>query len=443
VNYLPIPTYDQFSFTAAPLTVTQNTANTSCPFAVQLNLDNTGGYWDLISTLYAGTVDISSQIAPIFGTTRIQAWAALQGTLCQSGITPPASEYIYAIRDDGWTQQVQVNLVAAPAKPTTITPSPTAITLAAASASQTAQATLAVGIGDSTQTWTAAVHPANPTAGWLSVSQLSGTGSGQIALTASGFGFEPGVYRAIVTIQSPNAVPQFVNVPVMFVLGGGSGTSVASVANPASGQTTGAAGMLLSVFGSNLAPATQTLSGNPLPFSSSSVTATVNGQAAPLLYVSPTQINLQIPYEVGSGPAMLGIVNNGQVAGFQFQVAPSAPAIYTDGNGNLAGNPKVKAGGVATLYLNGAGDVTPALATGALAPSLGPVVNITVFTPVLPLSVTVGGIQAIVQFEGLAPQTAGTTQVNFYVPASLSSGPQPVVVTVNGVASLPVNVTVQ
>ena len=208
-------------------------------------------------------------------------------------------------------------------------------------------------------------------------------------------------------------------------------------ANPASGQTTGAPGMLLSVFGNNLAPAPLTLTGNPLPFAATSVSATVNGQAAPLLYVSPTQINLQIPYEVGSGPAMLGIANNGQVAAFQFQVAPSAPAIYTDGNGNLAGNPSVKAGSIATLYLNGMGDVSPALDTGASAPTNAAV------TPVLPLSVTVGGIPAIVQFSGLAPSTVGTAQVNFYVPASLASGPQPVVVTVGGVASAPVNVTVK
>ncbi len=435
VNYYPLPTYNQYSFTATPLTVTQNAANAACPFAVQLNLDNTGGYWDLIENLYAGTVDISSQIAPIFGTTRIQSWASLQGTLCQSGITPPATEYVYAVRDDGLSQQVQVNFAPAPAKPTTITPSPASITLTALSVSQTAQATLAVGIGDSTQPWTATVHPANPTAGWLGVSQLSGTGPGQIMLTASGFGYEPGVYRAIITIQSPNAVPQFVNVPVMFVLGG-AGTSITGVANSASGQTTGAPGMLISVFGSDLASTTQAFSGGALPFAAGSVTATINGQAAPLLYVSPNQVNLKIPYEVGAGPAMLGIVNNGQVAAFQFQVAPSAPAIYTDGNGNLVGNPSIQAGGVATLYLNGAGDVFPTLGTVFLAPAAGTV------TPVLPLSVTVGGVPAIVRFVGLTPSTAGATQVSFYVPASLGPGSQPVVVTVGGVASPPVNVTV-
>ena len=56
----------------------------------------------------------------------------------------------------------------------------------------------------------------------------------------------------------------------------------------------------------------------------------MNNLAAPLLYVSPTQLNIQIPYEAGAGPAVLGITNNGQVAGFEFQIAPSAPAPVTN-----------------------------------------------------------------------------------------------------------------
>jgi uncharacterized protein (TIGR03437 family) len=43
----------------------------------------------------------------------------------------------------------------------------------------------------------------------------------------------------------------------------------------------------------------------------------------------------------------------------------------------------------------------------------------------------------------LAPLAIGTTQVNFYVPPSAAAGPQPVVVTVGGASSPPVNVTVQ
>ena len=436
VNYLSVPSENQYSFTAAPLTVTQNAANPACEFPVFLSIDDSGGYLNVFTGLWAGTTDMSSQLAPVFGTTRLQAWGSIQGTLCLNGITAPASEYIYPIRSDGFSQEVLVNFAKAPANPIAISAAPAAISMTAPSVSQAAQATLAIGITDKSQSWTAAIYPNNRTAGWLSLSQLSGTGPAQIALTASGFGYEPGAYRALIVVQSANAVPQYITVPVMFVLGAASGISIAGVANPASGQTIGAAGMLLSVFGAGLAGSAQNVSANPLPFSAGSVTATVNNLAAPLLYVSPSQVNIQIPYEVGAGPAVLGISNNGQVAGFQFQVAPSAPGIYTDGNGNLAGNVSVKAGGIATLYLNGAGDVTPTLLTADFAPP------IPVIAPVMPLSVTVGGVPVLLQFAGLAPGNIATTQVNFYVPASLS-GAQPVVVTVGGASSPPVNVTVK
>ena len=438
VNYAPAGTLnDNYSLTATPLTVTQ-TSNPACQFPVQLNLNDTGGYPNLFSTLYAGTENLVNQFAQVFGTMRLQAWSSLQGTLCLNGITAPGTDYVYAVRADNFVQQVQVNFAPATANPTAISVSPSSIALSTATVSQTAQATLNVAIGDKTQPWTAAIYPANRTSGWLTVSQLSGTGAGQIVLTASGYGFEPGAYRAWIVIQSQNAQPQTVSVPIMFVLGAaGSSMSIASVANPASGQTTGAPGMLLSVFGTNLASSTLTPPGLQLPYSAGAVSATVNNIAAPLLYVSPNQINIQIPYEVGSGPAVLGISNNGQVAGFQFQIAPSAPAIYTDGNGNLAGDPTVAAGALATLYLNGAGDVTPALDTGVEINAGSNVV------PVLPLSIAVGGAPALIKQAGLAFNTLGTTQVQFYVPANAATGPQPVVVTVNGVASLPVNVTVK
>src|SRR5262249_21671402 len=181
--------------------------------------------------------------------------------------------------------------------------------------------------------WTATVYPANRTSGWLSASQLAGTGPTQITLTASGFGFAPGAYRAWIVFQSQNSQPQTITVPVMFVLGANPAMTISGMGGPAPGQTGFAPGMILSVYGSNLAGSTVTTTstGGVFPFTAGSVTVTVNGFAAPLLYVSPTQINLQIPYEAGSGPAVLGINNNGQAAGFQFQLAPSAPAVYDDG----------------------------------------------------------------------------------------------------------------
>jgi uncharacterized protein (TIGR03437 family) len=62
--------------------------------------------------------------------------------------------------------------------------------------------------------------------------------------------------------------------------------------------------------------------------------------------------------------------------------------------------------------------------------------------PVLPVSVTVGNVPAFIEFVGLTPTVVGTTFVNFLVPASVPPGPQPVVVTVNGVASQPVTINI-
>ena len=47
----------------------------------------------------------------------------------------------------------------------------------------------------------------------------------------------------------------------------------------------------------------------------------------------------------------------------------------------------------------------------------------------------VGGVQALVSFYGLTPGVVGLTQVNYLIPAGVAPGPQPVVVTVGGVAS--------
>jgi uncharacterized protein (TIGR03437 family) len=155
-----------------------------------------------------------------------------------------------------------------------------------------------------------------------------------------------------------------------------------------------------------------------------------------LTYVSPTQVNLQIPYEVGAGPAVLGIDNNGQIAGFQFQISASAPGIFADANGYLSPTPAVPRGGTATLLLAGAGVYN--LISTAYLPS-----SATTYKPLLPLSVTVGGAPVFLQTVGLAPLQFGVTQVKFRLPPSLPAGVQPVVVTVGAVSSPPVNVTVE
>jgi uncharacterized protein (TIGR03437 family) len=439
VNYLALPPDSGPVVSATPLIVAQNpAADPSCQWSVQLNIDEAGGNAGLVeSGLMVGGVDWSSRIPAIFGTERLASWNGLLGTLCLGDIVPPATETIQ-IETSGLTQEVVVSLAGPAANPTRLSTAPASVAMVAASASQPAQATLALNLADTTAPWTLSVFPANRTTAWLGVSQFSGTGPAQLDLTASGAGFKPGAYRATLVIQSASAVPQSIAVPIMFVLGGNtSGVSIDGVANPATYSTAASPGMVVAIFGTGLASATSTASGTPLPYSLGGVSAAVNGIAAPLAYVSPTQVDIQIPYEVGAGPAVLGIDNNGEIAGFQFQISASAPGIFADAAGYLVSTPAVPAGGTATLLLAGAGEVSNLMRT-AYSPS-----SATSNSPLLPLSVTVGGEPVFLQTVGLAPLQFGVTQVKFTLPASVPAGVQPVVVTVGGVSSPPVNVTVQ
>jgi uncharacterized protein (TIGR03437 family) len=56
--------------------------------------------------------------------------------------------------------------------------------------------------------------------------------------------------------------------------------------------------------------------------------------------------------------------------------------------------------------------------------------------------VTVGGVPATIEFIGVPVGLVGVTQINFYVPSSITDGTQPVVVTVGGEASAPAYLTV-
>jgi uncharacterized protein (TIGR03437 family) len=212
---------------------------------------------------------------------------------------------------------------------------------------------------------------------------------------------------------------------------------IAVAGNAAAYNQTYAPGMLLTIFGSNLAQGAVAASSVPLPAQLDGVSATVNNISAPLWYVSPGQINLQVPYEIPvNSTATLTLNNNGQFGSYSFPMAAVAPGIFTDGSGAIAGKGSAETGEITTLFLTGAGAVTPAVADGA-AP--GPITPKPVQQPV---TVTVGGVQASIKFVGIPPGLVGVTQINYQVPNNAPLGPQPVVVTVGTVSSPPAMLTV-
>jgi uncharacterized protein (TIGR03437 family) len=292
--------------------------------------------------------------------------------------------------------------------------------------------------------WTAAVLVSGRTTNWLQVAPLSGSGPAQLRLQASSAALVNGVYNATLVIQAMNAIPQYINVPVVFMVGASSTTSIGAVTNGASFNDALAPGALATVFGSQLAPSTQEAGSLPLPLAMQGVSVTVNGVPAPLKYVSPLQINFQIPYETGAGTAVLGVNNNGQVASFSFPVAPSGPGIFPDAFIDPAGAAVTSAarGEILTLFITGDGDASPPIATGAPPPAGTPVASLP--APRLPVTVTVGGVPAETPFPfiGVPTWSVGVTQINFVIPPDAPLGPQSVVVTVGGVASAPATLTV-
>jgi uncharacterized protein (TIGR03437 family) len=413
---------------SAPSPVAQNP---SCQSSQQLLLQEQNGLAVQLIRFLVGGQDMTHQIQTLFGTTRLAPFGALQATICSAAAN---------FEIDGTTQigePVQAMLASSFAGPAPnsgiLSVSQSAVTLAAPSGSSAAAVVPVNLTGDNLSV---SVFPSNQTTSWLTANLTSE----QISLQASSVGLANGVYNATLILQAVNAIPQSIEVPVVFEVGASSTVTIGGISNGASFQPAFAPGMILSVFGTRLAPSTQLAATLPLPLTMAGVSATVNGIPAPLYYVSSGQLNIQIPYETGSGPAVLGVDNNGQVASYIFTVAPTAPGIFTGSSGALLPFVSGKPGDTVTLFITGDGDVLPTLATGASPFLLTPLALLP--QPRLPLSVTVGGVTAAITFGGIPPGVAGVTQVNFVIPENVSAGAQPVVVTAGSIASSPGMLTI-
>jgi uncharacterized protein (TIGR03437 family) len=216
--------------------------------------------------------------------------------------------------------------------------------------------------------------------------------------------------------------------------------AIAAVSNGASFKATYAPGMILSVFGTNLASATESASSVPLPDSLASTSVTINGIAAPFYYASATQLNIQVPYEVPVGTtAVLSIDSNGKTTTQAFTVAAAAPGIFTN-DGILVPSSSAARGGVVSLYITGAGALSPVVATGSAPSSSTPLSDLP--APTQNTVVTIGGVQAQIEFIGDTAGLVGVVQINVQVPSTLSTGTQQVVVTIGGVSSAPAQLQV-
>ena len=221
----------------------------------------------------------------------------------------------------------------------------------------------------------------------------------------------------------------------------------------AAGPARVAAGSLVSIFGRQMtAGATAFADSIPLPTSLAGMQVLIQGIAAPLLFVSPTQINAQVPQELaGQTLITVQILLNGVAGPVTFTLlAPTGPGIFAinqagtgqgailhaSTQGAVSSNSPAKPGEILEVYANGLGTTSPTVVTGQAASS-SPISSV-VLTP----TAFIGGVSAPVRFAGLAPGFVGLYQVNVEVPAGAPNGDDPLVLISNGVNSNPVTVSV-
>ena len=271
-------------------------------------------------------------------------------------------------------------------------------------------------------TLTPSPYPGYTFSGWTGA--CSGTGACVVTMnapetvganfTASGTGPQPAISSGGIT-----TIPQW-----------GGATSLAS-------------GTWIEIQGTNLSPvttqwSTASFNGNTAPTTLGGVTVTIGGAAAFLSYVSPTQINALVPGGIPAGNTSVVVANGfGTSASYSISASAGLPGMDAPfGNGYLAafqgativGSPgyaAVTPGQIITLYGIGFGALTPAIPAGQIATAANPLAAA--------VTVTIGGVNATVDYAGSSVGSVGLYQFNITVP-NVAAGNQPVVVTLGGTA---------
>lgn len=216
-----------------------------------------------------------------------------------------------------------------------------------------------------------------------------------------------------------------------------------------------APGSYISIFGSGLSDFTDGATTVRLPLGIDLVNVSFDVPSAHLslpghlTYVSPRQVNVQVPWELqGQSAAQVKVTidySNGNVVSVPlsdyspafFETSPGVVAALDSNYQVIGSSNPAKRGQVVQLFANGLGPVNNQPASGEPAPA-SPLAQ----TKSMPV-VTIGGQQAAVSFSGLAPGFAGLYQINVTVPQNLTPGNQQITVAIGGQTSKASGIVVQ
>ncbi len=233
--------------------------------------------------------------------------------------------------------------------------------------------------------------------------------SALVSLTTSGFTLLPWAYDAAV---APPALKKVVN---------------------AADFTQGIApGGLISIMGSHLSPVNVATSEIPLPTILGETCLMLNGAPIPMLYVSGSQINAQLPFEVSGDATMVLYTPGGVSPSVNLSIASNAPSVFRSGTaGPQTGIPTVMRNAnnqlvtlsnpihskdKITIYATGLGTVDPPVADGT-AGKQNPLAVATTQP-----GVTLGGTALTVDFAGLSPGSVGVYAIVAVVPSKIPTG---------------------
>jgi uncharacterized protein (TIGR03437 family) len=218
------------------------------------------------------------------------------------------------------------------------------------------------------------------------------------------------------------------------------GLAVANAAGVSGGTPPGS---LFSIYGSDLSTSNGQAVTTTWPTMLGGASVTVNGEAAPLYYVSPTQINAQMPLDAAPGVATVVVKSGSTLSNSVAATVPATaiPGIFIYGANravaqnlpsytlNSAAAP-APAGSYIVVYFTGGGPVQPGLTleTGVATPNQQ-------FPITETYSATVGGIAATaIPYIGLTPGLIGVYQADIQIPM-IAAGNHSLIITINGVNS--------
>ncbi|MBL8186471.1 MAG: hypothetical protein JNK38_00605 [Acidobacteria bacterium] len=219
---------------------------------------------------------------------------------------------------------------------------------------------------------------------------------------------------------------------------GGSVTQNVRTVNAASYAQTIAPDSIVATFGTGISQSTASANSLPLPLTLNGVTVMVNNLSAPLLYVSPTQINYVVPTNVDPGVATVKVMSGStEIANGTVTIETVSPSIFTilsSGKGVPAA--QVTADGVSFQPVGNSDGTPRVLSVGTAAKPNFLVLYGTGLrrrSSMTNVRVMIGGVQAEVSFLGAHSRLVGVDQLNVKLPESLRGrGSVDVVVTIDG-----------